>query len=72
LSRVDPGLSHEDKVPLQAIDSTIITLVQNEKEFILNKWPNGAIQLRTQAFVSIFDLHVWCVKCVYLASVETS
>ncbi|KAG0615962.1 hypothetical protein M758_5G079600 [Ceratodon purpureus] len=48
--RVDPGLTHEDKEPLQVIDSTIITLVQNEKEFILNKWPNGAIQLRAQTF----------------------
>lgn len=70
-SRVDSGVTHEDKIPFQAIDSTFITLVQNERDFLLNKWSKGVNQLRTQARVRVCDLRVWCVKVVYMSYAQT-
>jgi len=69
--RVVAGLSHEGKMPLQAIDSTLITLVQNEIDFVLNQWSKGVNQLRAQAWVRICDLHLYCFQTVNLSYAQT-
>nr|XP_024365719.1 uncharacterized protein LOC112277514 isoform X2 [Physcomitrium patens] len=48
--RMNPPFSHKEQMPLQAIDSTIITLVQNEKKTLLSKCSGGADRLQNQAF----------------------